>query len=177
VGGGTVATRKIRSLLQSGARLTVVSPEVSSFIARRIEQGRMVGRIRRYRRGDLRGAFVVVAATDNPELNVRIAREAPALVNVVDAPEWSNFIVPAVCNRGDLLISVSTSGTSPALAAAIRRELEERYGPEFSHFLRKTKKERERILAEIDDPGQRRRLLKRLGSDTQLGEIRRNKGS
>ena len=95
---------------------------------------------RRYKKGDLKNAFIVIAATDSAETNKKISEDAPYLVNVVDKPLRCNFIVPSVVRRGPLTIAVSTSGISPSLARTIRKELEGRYGREFVKHLNYIKK-------------------------------------
>ena len=122
VGAGKVASRKIRALLAAGARVTVISPKAEPALAGKIRWLR-----RRYRRGDLRGARLVVAATDDPRINEQVCAEAKRrklLVNCVAPPSAGNFIVPAVARRGRLIIAISTGGVSPALAKRLRRELE-----------------------------------------------------
>ncbi|HUK81322.1 MAG TPA: bifunctional precorrin-2 dehydrogenase/sirohydrochlorin ferrochelatase [Verrucomicrobiae bacterium] len=121
IGAGAVGARKIRSLLAVGARVTVISPH-----AARLPEGVRWLR-RRYRQGDLRGARLVVAATDDLAVNERVCAEAKRrklLVNCVAPPSAGNFIVPAVARRGRLTIAVSTGGASPALAKRLRRDLE-----------------------------------------------------
>jgi precorrin-2 dehydrogenase len=121
IGGGTVAQRKIRSLIAAGAHVTVISPNA-------IRLPKTVRWLRRrYRAGDLRGACLVVAATDDQVVNERVCAEAKRrklLVNCVAPPSAGNFIVPAVARRGGLTIAISTGGVSPALAKRLRRDLE-----------------------------------------------------
>ena len=142
VGAGKVASRKIRALLAAGARVTVIAPSASSFIVGQASRlyplptPKATGETpvplirwlrRRYRPGDLRGARLVVAATDDPRINEQVCAEAKRrklLVNCVAPPSAGNFIVPAVARRGRLIIAISTGGVSPALAKRLRRELE-----------------------------------------------------
>jgi precorrin-2 dehydrogenase/sirohydrochlorin ferrochelatase len=127
IGAGKVATRKIRSLLAAGARVTVIAPTGTAAIGTLARARKLRWLRRRYRAGDLRGARLVIAATDNPELNRRICAEARRrrlLVNCVAPPEAGNFIVPAVARRGTLTIAISTGGASPGLAKRLRRDLE-----------------------------------------------------
>ena len=134
VGGGRVAQRKAFGLLACGARLTVVSPELTEELVARLAAGEISWKNREYRRGDLEGAFLVIAATDDEETQEQVHREATEgnlLVNVADVPQRCNFILPATARRGDLAISVSTAGKSPALARKLRMELEKRYGVEY----------------------------------------------
>ncbi|MDW8344491.1 MAG: bifunctional precorrin-2 dehydrogenase/sirohydrochlorin ferrochelatase [Verrucomicrobiae bacterium] len=124
VGGGAVATRKVRALVQAGARVTVISPEITGALKRR--RG-LRWFARAYRRGDLRGAVLVVAATNNLAVNRAVCAEGKQrglLVNCAAPPEAGNFIVPAVARRAGVTVAVSTSGVSPARAKALRRALE-----------------------------------------------------
>lgn len=135
IGGGRVAERKVRSLLKAGADVTVISPEVTEGIKRLYERGRIRLLQRRFRKGDLKKAFLVIAATSSAELHKRIAEDFKGLINVVDKPELCNFIVPSVVKRGPLILAISTSGASPAMAKAIRKELEGLYGKGFGDYL------------------------------------------
>jgi siroheme synthase-like protein len=135
VGGGTVAERKVRQLLDAGARPTVISPTLSAALAAWHAAGQIAHIARLYREGDLAGAALAFAATNDAAANQRVAaeaRERGILANVADAPEAGSFHTVATLRRGDLLITVSTGGASPALAAQIRSELAERYGPEYA---------------------------------------------
>lgn len=132
VGGGEVGARKVRALSEAGAMVTVVAPEVDPAL----ESMDRVEILRRdYRTGDVSGAALVFAATGDRSVNMTVADDARAAgipVNVVDDPELCSFIVPSVVRRGDLVIAVSTSGASPALAKRIRRDIEACYGPEYA---------------------------------------------
>ncbi|OGW56883.1 MAG: hypothetical protein A2Z09_00360 [Nitrospirae bacterium RBG_16_43_8] len=162
VGGGKVAERKALSLLKSGAKITVISPECTV----RLKKENLTGRIkyisRRYKNGDLKNAFLVIAATDAGETNRKISEDAPYLVNVVDMPLLCNFIVPSVVRRGPLTIAVSTSGVSPSLARTIKKELEGLYGREFEKHLNYIKKIRVRSLAGIKNNKERIKFLRGL---------------
>jgi precorrin-2 dehydrogenase / sirohydrochlorin ferrochelatase len=135
VGGGQVAARKVISLLENQAQVEVISPEICPELNRLGQEGKVQLTPRPYQQGDLAGALVVIAATDDQEVNTRISKEAQelgVLVNVVDDAKKSNFIVPACLHRGDLNIAISTSGRSPALARRLRRKLEEEIGEEYT---------------------------------------------
>ena len=135
VGGGEVALRKVRSLLEHGAVVQVISPDLCTELKELLASGRIMGAKRAYEDGDLLDAFVVIAATDDVVVNKQVADEAArrrALVNVVDMPNLSNFIVPSYLRRGDLTVAVSTGGRSPALARRIREELEKNIGDEYA---------------------------------------------
>ncbi|MFO0753924.1 MAG: bifunctional precorrin-2 dehydrogenase/sirohydrochlorin ferrochelatase [Thermodesulfovibrionales bacterium] len=174
VGGGRVAERKVASLLRSGASVTVISPALTGALERKKEKGLIAHLKRRYRKGDLKGAFLVIAATSDKEANRMIAGDAPCLVNAVDMPEAANFIVPSVVKRGLLSVAVSTSGASPALARALREELELLYGKEFGQFLAFLKALRRRALREVPDRERRERFLRGVASPEVLALLRRD---
>jgi precorrin-2 dehydrogenase/sirohydrochlorin ferrochelatase len=134
VGGGKVAERKVLGLLSCSAQVTVISPEMTEELLRRHAEGRIQWLDREYKHGDLGKAFLVIAATDDEETQKQVYEEAVKgnlLLNIADVPRRCNFILPATVRRGDLTISISTSGKSPALARKLRMELEKRYGPEY----------------------------------------------
>lgn len=160
VGGGNVAQRKIISLLRSGAIVKVISPELTDVLKEYKTKGKITHIKRKYRKGDLEGAFMVIAATSNLELNRSIAEDAKCLVNVVDVPEISNFIVPSAFKRGYLTIAVSTSGASPAIARFIRKELQNLYGKDFERFLNFLMQKRSEILKKVSDKRKREAILK-----------------
>ena len=163
VGGGRVAERKIALLLESGATIEVVSPAATARISALAEEGRIRLRRRAVRTADLTGAFLVVAATDEPRVNRRVAegaRVAGALVNVVDDPEACSFLVPSVVRRGDLTLAISTGGGSPALAKKLRQRLEQTIGPEYEGFLAALRELRERAQRAIADPEMRQAIYR-----------------
>jgi len=134
VGGGHVAERKIGRLLDSGAVVEVVSRNLTPALAALKGEGRIVHHEKDYEEALIRGAFLVIGATDSDAVNGRIsgdARTLGILVNTVDDPARCDFILPALVERGELTIAVSTGGNSPALAKKLRRELEAAYGPEY----------------------------------------------
>lgn len=138
VGGGQVALRKVRTLLEHGAKVAVISPELCPELDQLAENGEIQVRQQGYREGDLAGAFVVIAATDDGAINqqvVREAREIGALINVVDDADNSDFIAPSVVRRGDITIAISTAGRSPALARKLRTKLEEHFSDEYASLV------------------------------------------
>lgn len=135
VGGGQVALRKVKVLLEHGANAEVISPDLCPELVRLAESGAIRSLTRDYREGDLANTFVTIAATDNRDINQRVAAEArrrAVLVNVVDDAENSDFIFPSYLRRGDVTIAVSTAGRSPALARKLRTRLEETFGDEYA---------------------------------------------
>jgi len=127
VGGGKVAEGKVRQLLESGATVTVVSPNATASIKDLANSGSLRWHPRKFEPGDVKNAYLAIAATDRPEVNRRVAEEADAgkvLLNVVDTPELCGFIAPSVVRRGDVVFAISTGGASPALARKLRESLE-----------------------------------------------------
>ncbi len=135
VGGGQVALRKVTVLLEHGADVEVISPDLCLELARLARSGEIRALTREYQAGDLKNIFVAIASTDNSEINQRVVAEArrrAVLVNVVDDAENSDFIVPSYLRRGEVTIAVSTGGKSPALARKIRSKLEKELGDEYA---------------------------------------------
>ncbi|HEY3412916.1 MAG TPA: bifunctional precorrin-2 dehydrogenase/sirohydrochlorin ferrochelatase [Armatimonadota bacterium] len=134
VGGGHIAERKVGTLLECGALVTVVSPEITPGLREAVDNGRISWIARTYQAGDLSGAFCTYAATDENAVNTAVFAEASRnsqLCNVVDVPPLCNFIVPSIVDRGDLTIAISSSGNSPALAKRLKSRLGEEYGEEW----------------------------------------------
>jgi siroheme synthase-like protein len=137
VGGGSVARRKIGGLLECGAVVTVVSPVLTPELNMAAARGDFCYNEREFHEDDLERKFLVITATGNYELNVRIAqlcRDKKILVNVVDSPGLCSFFVPAVVRRGPICISIGTGGSSPLLARRIREDLEGQFGPAFEEI-------------------------------------------
>lgn len=131
VGGGEVASRKARKLLQAGAEVVVISPEAS----RELSASEVEVHRRPYRDGDLEGAHLAFTATDSREVNAAVAREAGERgvpINVADRPSEGDFALPSTLRRGRLQVAVSTGGASPTLAKRIRGELEGAFGSEWA---------------------------------------------
>ncbi|MGB5687428.1 MAG: bifunctional precorrin-2 dehydrogenase/sirohydrochlorin ferrochelatase [Candidatus Electrothrix sp.] len=166
VGGGNVAERKVFSLLNAHASVRIISPQLTEVLAgvlsKQPANAAVEWRSRGYQRGDLAGALLVFAATDNRDVQdavVRDAQEAGILVNVADAPDLCDFQVPAVVRRESLNIAVSTNGASPALAAKLRQELEDKYGSEYAVLLRLMSRLRARICSDASSSGIDRKIL------------------
>jgi siroheme synthase-like protein len=138
IGGGKVALRKVKMLLDCGANVSVISPKPHPDIAK-LSKERAIHLIQRdYEAQDLKGAVIAIVCTDVKEVNRKVADEAKKagiLVNVADDPEPSDFIIPAFFRRGNLTLAVSTSGVSPALARKIRMKLEKSFGEEYTSLL------------------------------------------
>lgn len=140
VGGGTMATLRAKQFLKAGARLTVVSPEISPQL-RRLAKSRALAWVRRdfISRDASRKYFMVVGATDDPRVQTAISKAAESkglLYNVVDAPAHCNFITPAVVERGDLKIAICTLGNSPTLSGLLRKEIDDALPPSAANWLK-----------------------------------------
>jgi precorrin-2 dehydrogenase/sirohydrochlorin ferrochelatase len=177
IGGGVIATRKVAELLAAGARVTVISPTVSPRVARWAREGRLRHRPRPYRRGDLKGSRLAVAATSDPGEQTRIAQEALTTltwVNVVDQPECCDFVAPAVVRRGDLTIAVSTNGRNPALARWLKQRLDSSVGREYARLTTMLAAVRVALRAGRVPPLTRRRMVDRLMATDLLERVRAN---
>ena len=134
IGGGQVAHRKVKTLLEHQAIVEVISPDPCLELCQLDKTGKIRLLRRGYRVGDLQGAFIAIAATNDSDTNSEIvaeARKATVLINVVDNAEKSDFILPSHIRRGDFTIAISTAGRSPALARKIRTRLERDFGDEY----------------------------------------------
>ncbi len=168
VGGGIVAERKVLGLLTAEARVRVISPRLTSELLTLADKGRVEWLNRGYRPGDLIGALLVFAATDNPDVQAAVVEEATAsgqMVNVIDAPDICTFQVPAVVRQGDLTLAVSTGGKSPAVAAMIRQQLEQSYGEEYKLLLNLVAGLREQVLEDDRDNAERKILFQKILHD------------
>jgi precorrin-2 dehydrogenase len=174
VGGGPVALRRARALLAAGAIVVVIAPKAESTLAELpIEHHQ-----RPYHRDDVANTTLVVVATDDPQVNEAVssdARAAGALVNRADAPELSDFTVPAHTHHGPITLAVGTGGVSASAAAVIRRQLSDALDPDWTRLLAHAASYRTIIQQRFDDPEQRRERLIRL-ADTDAMAILKNQG-
>lgn len=135
VGGGRVALRKVKLLLEHGGEVEVISPTICPELDHLAKNGSIKAINKNYQPELLKGAFIAISATNETDINKRVAeagRRQGILVNVVDNPGQSNFIIPSSIRRGDISIAISTMGKSPALARKIRAQLEQSYGSEYA---------------------------------------------
>jgi precorrin-2 dehydrogenase / sirohydrochlorin ferrochelatase len=173
VGGGHVAERRARELLAAGGVVRVVSPEVGTGLAELAAKGELTVEPRPYRQGDLEGAALAVAATDDPAVNRHVAadgRDAGVLVNRADAPEAGGFSVPAVLRRGDLTVAVATAGRAPGLAGAVRRRLEGDFGPEWADLVDLLAADRASLPGAADEAAWRELLAPEVLDSVRRGE-------
>ncbi|MBW1996875.1 MAG: bifunctional precorrin-2 dehydrogenase/sirohydrochlorin ferrochelatase [Deltaproteobacteria bacterium] len=175
VGGGEVAQRKVDSLLETGAIVKVVAGNLGPRLRKRLERGEIVFLGREFQEQHLDGSFMVFVATSDRNWNSRVshlAKERGILVNAVDQPSDCSFILPSVVRRGDLLICISTSGKSPALAKKIREELETRFGEEYGLFLALMGRLRKLILNRGLDHRENRKVFYKLVDSDLLGFLK-----
>lgn len=165
VGGGPIAVQKIRMLRYYGAKVTVISPEASASLRTLARRGQVQHVARRFRVTDLRGAWLVVAATDDAATNQAVFEAAThrrIFCNAVDQPARCTFIVPAIVRRQPLTIAISTGGASPAMAKHLRRRIGEQIGPEYPRMLRLLRSLRPQVKRRLPDVHARRRYFERL---------------
>jgi precorrin-2 dehydrogenase/sirohydrochlorin ferrochelatase len=175
VGGGAVGTRKVKTLMDCGGRVTVVSPMTTPELTGMAQNGRLTLKRRTYRSADLEGLFLVIGATDDEALNQQIqadARNRNLLCNIADRPKACNFILPAIVQRDDLVIAISTSGKSPALAKKLRKELEIQFGVEYAEFLHLMGAIRKQLLSREHEPEIHKPLFEKLIAEGLLEMVK-----
>ncbi len=178
VGGGRVAARKVNTLIQCGAVVTVVSPENSSSIGQLAADQAIILKPRAYRSSDVVGMFLVIGATDDETLNRQINVDAESqnlLCNIADRPEICNFILPAIVRRGDFVMAISTAGKSPAFAKHIRKRLEADFGSEYGDLLDLMGAIRTRLLAAAHEPEMHKPLFEKLIAENLLALVKDKK--
>ena len=171
VGGGEVAGRKLASLLEAGALVRLVSPELNVLCRDQLDH-RVEYLARGFEPSDFGGVCLAVSATDDPAVNRAVAEEAGRrniFVNVVDVPELCSFIVPAIIRQGELCIAASTGGAAPAVARRIREGLQDSFGPEWGPYLKLMRAMRCRVLARGNSSSQNRPLFEALAQAPLIG--------
>ena len=167
VGAGRIGKPKIRGLLATGAKIHVVAREATEVVREWARVGDIILEERSFVSSDLDNVFLAVVATSSRDVNQLIYEEAQSrriLCNVVDVPEQCDFYYPAVVQRGDLQIAISTSGQSPFLAQKLRQRLEKQFGPGYATWVAELGKTRRKVLASNLDPARKRDLLQSLAS-------------
>ncbi|MBW1692674.1 MAG: bifunctional precorrin-2 dehydrogenase/sirohydrochlorin ferrochelatase [Deltaproteobacteria bacterium] len=165
VGGGSVGARKISTLLDCGASVTVVGPRISAKLNELAKKTTLIIKKKPFQFSDLKDKFLVIGATDNQELNQQIHAEAERLgilCNIADRPEACNFILPSIVKKGDLVIAISTSGSSPAFAKKLRKDFEKQFGNEYAAFLELMGAIRKKLLAKNHKPEVHKPLFEQL---------------
>ncbi|MGZ5085293.1 MAG: precorrin-2 dehydrogenase/sirohydrochlorin ferrochelatase family protein, partial [Usitatibacter sp.] len=164
VGGGEIAARRTESLLRSGMRVTIVSPELCAPLAQWVQGGAVAHRAKRFEAADLEGAWIVVAATDDGEVNAAVAAAAKAsriAVNVADDPSLSTFIMPAVVDRAPAQIAITTGGASPVLARRLGELIEAAVPEGFGRLAALAARFRAASIRRFPEAGERARVWER----------------
>ena len=175
VGGGAVAERKARGLLDAGARVRLISPEVTRGVRRLARQGRIDLVPRQYQEGDLDGATLAIAATNASEVNMRVAEESKRLsilLNVADSTDLGDFIVPSVVRKGPVVVAISTSGLLPVLARRLKEEIGLKLSADYVPYARRVGAFRRIVIETVHDPGRKREILERVGK-ADVSEVAR----
>lgn len=152
VGGGNVAYRKVQTLLEHGAIVHIVSPDLVMELKDLVDSQRCFWVNKEYSAEDIQDATIIFSCTEKDEVNATVSRDAQEhrrLINVVDDPEKCSFIVPSIMERGDLKIAVSTGGSSPIVARQIRVQLQKQYGQEFEEYLTLLKEWRKKVKSDL----------------------------
>jgi precorrin-2 dehydrogenase/sirohydrochlorin ferrochelatase len=176
IGGGGVAERKIKALIQCGALVTAVAIKASDSIKSLADLNKINLKIKEYETSDLKNMFLVIGATNNNKVNSDISKDAKKLkviCNIADCPEKCDFILPAIVKRGDLAISVSTSGKSPALAKKLRKELEKLFGEEYAKILDLLGLIRKILLSKAHEPEAHKGVFEKLINSQLLEAIKK----
>jgi precorrin-2 dehydrogenase/sirohydrochlorin ferrochelatase len=178
VGGGGVAERKVLSLLECGAIITVVSPALTTMLRKLADTSLIKYKEGCYSKDDLLNKLLVICATNNQVVNQQVAQDCKGIgiwVNVVDQPELCTFHVPAVMRRGMMSISVSTSGASPLLAAKIRKQLEQDFGQEYEILLQIMVEVRKEVNQKNIDPIKRYQIYSKILNSNIMQLIKQGK--
>lgn len=173
IGGGRVAARKAKGLLECGARVTVVGPTIGKGLVKLAATENLELIQRDYRSDDLENAMAVVAATDNRELNRQIsvdANQRNILVNVVDDPELCSFIVPARLKKGALTLAISTEGVAPLAARRLKEEAKQLLDADYSRYVKIVGAFRSLLMARTKNKVERARIMKALG-EMEIKEV------
>ncbi len=176
VGGGSVGARKALTLEKCGAKVKLISslfsPECENLKTTSIEIKK-----KEYENKDIKGMFFIFAATDSADLNNKIQKDAAKLdilCNIADSPDKSDFILPSIVDRGDLILAISTSGASPAMAKKIRKELEQKFGSEYKLFLTLMGNIRKKLLSACHAPKDHKKIFNTLINKGVLDLIKKN---
>ena len=176
VGGGSVGTRKAVTLEKCGAKVKMISYKFSKE-CNSLKTTSINFIEKKYKKDDIKEMFFVFAATDNAELNKKIKKDAEKLdilCNIADSPDESDFILPSIVERGDLILAISTSGTSPAMAKKIRKELELNFGHEYELFLTLMGNIRKKLLSSCHAPDDHKQIFNTLINKGILNLIKKN---
>ena len=167
IGGGEVAERKALKLLEFGANVLIISPEITKRLEKLSKKGKLNYIKDRYKKEYIKEGFLIFAATDNEEVNFKISEDAKKLgklINVVDKPDLCNFILPSVVKRGDFIISIFTQGKSPMFSKVIREKLEKEFKEIYELYVDILGNLRDKIKKKISDERKRKEIFENLTS-------------
>ncbi|HPU30894.1 MAG TPA: bifunctional precorrin-2 dehydrogenase/sirohydrochlorin ferrochelatase [Syntrophorhabdaceae bacterium] len=173
IGGGQVAERKAVILIKCGANVRVIAPSITKRLITLEEKGKLEIIKRDYKKGDLEGAFIVFAATDKKEVNRQIKKDAEEMgiiANVVDDPDFCDFIVPSMVKKGPVTIAISTSGTLPMFARVFKEKIKQVLTEDHIKYVKKIGRLRKIILKEVLDPKQRKIIMRQI-KNSPMNEI------
>jgi len=180
VGGGAIAQQKVETLLSAAASVRLISPTLTERLTQLASEGQIDYRAKRFEESDLDGTWLVIAATDNSEINERVyqaAEERRIFCNTVDYRPLCSFITPAIVERGEILVAISTQGGSPALAQELKRVIATAIGDEYVEFLEMLRNLRPTIRRDIPDQTVRSRVFHKLVDSDILALLRAGKRS
>lgn len=173
IGGGQVAERKAVILIKCGANVRVIAPSITKRLIALEEKGKLEIIKRDYKKGDLEGAFIVFAATDKKEVNRQIKKDAEEMgiiANIVDDPDFCDFIVPSMVKKGPVTIAISTSGTLPMFARVFKEKIKQVLTEDHIKYVKKIGRLRKIILKEVLDPKQRKIIMRQI-KNSPMNEI------
>lgn len=181
IGGGKVAERKVTSLIKAKASVTLISPDLTEPLKQMVKVKKIKYIKSHYEKSaykeiNFKSAFLVIGATDDSDINrliFKMVNKGNRLVNIVDSPNECNFIVPSTVQQGDLIISISTGGKSPALAKKIRKQLEAQFGVAYKDFLLLMGELRTKVLAQFPDEKYRNKIFQALVDSELLDFFRK----
>jgi precorrin-2 dehydrogenase / sirohydrochlorin ferrochelatase len=176
IGGGAIAERKVKQLLDTGAIIEIISPDLTVTLQETLKGNENIfWKKKRFTSEDLVDAFLIIAATNDRETNQLVGKlkNNYQLANIADDPSASNFIVPSIVKRGKLTFSVSTSGASPTLSSKISRHLEEAYDQRYEDYLEFLDSCRKFVLANVTDKVKKKQLLSAIVNQTYLDSNKR----
>jgi precorrin-2 dehydrogenase / sirohydrochlorin ferrochelatase len=176
IGGGAIAERKVKQLLDTGAIIEIISPDLTVTLQETLKGNENIfWKKKRFTSEDLVDAFLIIAATNDRETNQLVGKlkNNYQLANIADDPSASDFIVPSIVKRGKLTFSVSTSGASPTLSSKISRHLEEAYDQRYEDYLEFLDSCRKFVLANVTDKVKKKQLLSAIVNQTYLDSNKR----
>lgn len=178
LGGGHVALRKVKGLLDAKAKVTVISPEIVAELAKLVEEKRIIWQKKCYEQGDLDDFTLAICAIGNEKINAEVQREAKqkkVILNVVDRLEFCDFALPAKIRRGDLLVTFSTNGKSPALSRYLRCKMEREFDETYANWLDKLVQLRKEAIEKLPTSDDREIFWRSALSDDVMELVRAKK--